>query len=467
MIFNLYNQKLSLHILKPNILFILVDSLRSDKCRSDQKTSITPNIDKLIKNGVYFEQTISSAAATAVAVSSIFTGLYPFRTGMGGKTYHKLNQNITNYVRILKENGYRAYSNAPSIATDFGLTFDFENKDTSYDNYYSLFAGLGDEILQKFDSDHLKSPWFFYIHLFDLHTPIVLPMEFEDSKFGNTSYEKMMSAIDDWIGKVLKKIDLTNTIVVLTADHGEYIPIVKDGNKIINLEPSSIETNLWKIGNKVPKNLYPMKKKFGTVLRQARSKLKSSKVSDDSLTVYQKRILFESRMGDGHRSYDDLIKVPLLFSGVTIPKEHLISKQVRHVDIFPTILDLIGIKSSVDVDGKSLIPIIKGIETEERLACIESPPSVHGESQKTIGLRTSKYKYIRDLENSGKIIELYDLENDPLEEINIADSKSDIVNFMENSLLKFRKNIVIEEQENMDDDEISRIEEKLKKLGYR
>ena len=172
-------------------------------------------------------------------------------------------------------------------------------------------------------------------------------------------------------------------------------------------------------------------------------------------------------MGDGHRSYDDLIKVPLLFSGVTIPKEHLISKQVRHVDIFPTILDLIGIKSSVDVDGKSLIPIIKGIETEERLACIESPPSVHGESQKTIGLRTSKYKYIRDLENSGKIIELYDLENDPLEEINIADSKSDIVNFMENSLLKFRKNIVIEEQENMDDDEISRIEEKLKKLGYR
>ena len=38
---------------------------------------------------------------------------------------------------------------------------------------------------------------------------------------------------------------------------------------------------------------------------------------------------------------------------------------------------------------------------------------------------------------------------------------------MEKSLTEFRKNIVIEEQENMDDDEISRIEEKLKKLGYR
>ena len=453
--------------MKPNILFILVDSLKSDKCRGDRKTSLTPNIDKLIKNGIYFEQAISSAASTVVAVSSILTGLYPFRTGMGGKTYHKLNQNITNYVKILKENGYSTYSNAPSIATDFGLTFDFENKDTTYDNYYSLFAGLGNEILEKFESNNLKSPWFFYIHLFDLHTPIILPKAYEDSKFGNNTYDKMVSAIDYWIGKFLEKIDFKNTLIILTSDHGEYIPVVQDGSKIINLEPSFIETNLWKIGNKVPQNLYPMKKRFGTVLRQARNKLKSSKTSDESLSIYQKRILFESRMSDGHRSYDDLIRVPLLFSDCTLPKEKLISQQVRHVDIFPTILDIIGIKNPENIDGKSLMPIIYETETEERPACIESPPSIHNSSQKTIGIRTSKHKYIRDYDNSGKIMELYDLENDPLEEINIADSKSDIVNFMENSLLKFRKNIVIEEQENMDDDEISRIEEKLKKLGYR
>ena len=453
--------------MKPNILFILVDSLKSDKCRGDEKTSLTPNIDKLIKNGVYFEQTISSAASTVVAVSSILTGLYPFRTGMGGKTYHKLNQDIPNYIRILKENGYNAYSNAPSIATDFGLTFDFETKDTTYDNYYSLFAGLGEEILEKFDSNSLKSPWFFYIHLFDLHTPIIVPKEYEDSKFGNSNYEKMVSAIDHWIGEILKKIDFTNTLIVLTADHGEYIPVVQDGNKVINLEPGSLETNLWKIGNKVPKNLYPMKKRFATVLQQVRSKLKSSKTSDESLTVYQKRVLFESRMTDGHRSYDDLMKVPLLFSGDTLPNEHLISQQVRHVDIFPTILDIIGIKNSENVDGKSLMPIIHGNETEEQPACIESPPSINNGSKKTIGIRTSKFKYIRDYDNSGKIIELYDLQNDPLEEINVADSKPEIINSMEELLTKFRKNIVIEEQEHMNKDEINRIEEKLKKLGYR
>ena len=43
---------------KPNILFILVDSLRADKVFGKNKTSQTPNIESLIKNGVYFEQAI-------------------------------------------------------------------------------------------------------------------------------------------------------------------------------------------------------------------------------------------------------------------------------------------------------------------------------------------------------------------------------------------------------------------------
>ena len=77
--------------MKPNIIFVLVDSLRSDKCRGKNKTSITPNIDELIKNGIYFDHTISSAPSTSVAMSSVFTGLYPFKTGMGTDRYHKLN----------------------------------------------------------------------------------------------------------------------------------------------------------------------------------------------------------------------------------------------------------------------------------------------------------------------------------------------------------------------------------------
>ena len=63
---------------KPNILFLVIDSFRADKFFGDKKTSITPNLDKLICNGVYFSQMVSSAPSSLPAVSSILTGRYPF-----------------------------------------------------------------------------------------------------------------------------------------------------------------------------------------------------------------------------------------------------------------------------------------------------------------------------------------------------------------------------------------------------
>ena len=452
---------------KPNVLMIVIDSLRADKCYGNKKTSLTPNIDLLIKNGAYFEQTISSAASTSLAVASIFTGLYPFKIGMGGETYHKINSSITNFVEIFKKNGYTTFSTAPSIAEDFGLTCNFQNNDSTYDNYFGLFSGLGKQIVNTLESKKLNTPWFFYIHIYDLHTPIVLPKQFDNQKYGESQYEKMLSAIDFWIGNFLKKINLDETLVAITADHGEYIPIVKIGDTIINNEPSAAETNIWNVGNRVPSILYPIKRKMGNILRKRREKHKSSKISNLSLTPSQKRNLIESRMSFGHRMFDDLIKVPLIFSGLKIPSNIIISNQVRHVDIFPTIFDLISISFKSNIDGKSLVPILNNSKVDELPASIESPPSIHNESKKSIGIRTSNFKYIRDLVNSGEILELYDLKNDSLEEHNIANINPKTVQKMENMLQQQRKNEIFDKDESMTDDEIKHIENKLKKLGYR
>jgi len=47
--------------MKPNILFITLDALRSDKCNGSKKPSITPHLDALISKGIYFTQAISSS----------------------------------------------------------------------------------------------------------------------------------------------------------------------------------------------------------------------------------------------------------------------------------------------------------------------------------------------------------------------------------------------------------------------
>ena len=59
--------------MKPNILYIVIDGLRSDKFHGSSKTSVTPYLDNLVKNGTYFEQCISSAPCTVPSVASTIT----------------------------------------------------------------------------------------------------------------------------------------------------------------------------------------------------------------------------------------------------------------------------------------------------------------------------------------------------------------------------------------------------------
>ena len=450
--------------MKPNILLIVIDSLRYDKCYGKTKTSLTPNLDKILDNAVCFNQAISTVSTTIPSMGSILAGTFPFKIGLGGEHYDQLSVIKENYIQLLKKNGYKTYATTPSIAADFGLTCEFTNTDKSHDNYFSLFSGLGDQIINKLTSSDLKEPWFLYVHLYDLHTPVVVPKEFSTEKYGDSQYEKMVSAIDYWIGKFMKKIDEQKTLLILTSDHGEYIPIVSHKNKIINLEASIGETNLWKLGNKVPKKLYPMKKKLGSAFRITRSKFKKTKIENLPLSIYEKRVLLDSRMKDGHRLFDDLLRVPLIFSGFNLSK-FFISQQVRTVDIFPTIVDLIGLSNPQKIDGQSLKLLIDGSDQAELPAYIESPPTISGSLKKVIGVRTSKYKYLRSADNTKFFYELYDLENDPLEEKNIITQFPDIVEKMEKILTEIRHGNYDNKQK-MSEEKKAKIREKLRKLGY-
>ena len=89
--------------MRPNILFIVIDSFSANKCFGANKTSITPNIDFLISRGIYFSQTISAASSTVLSFGSIFTGLYPFESVTRENNYFKINPKI--YKSIMEEQG--------------------------------------------------------------------------------------------------------------------------------------------------------------------------------------------------------------------------------------------------------------------------------------------------------------------------------------------------------------------------
>ena len=114
---------------KPNVLLVVIDSLRADKFFGTEKTSYTPNFDEMIKNGIYFEQAISSADATLLSWAGIFTGRHPFKTGIRSSRFKKLNKNTTTYFDILKKSGYNFYSFLPISGKVVGIFPDFENID--------------------------------------------------------------------------------------------------------------------------------------------------------------------------------------------------------------------------------------------------------------------------------------------------------------------------------------------------
>ena len=138
---------------KSNILFILIDSLRADKCSGENRTCKTPNLDKMIKNGVYFTHAISPSDASLVSLRSIFTGLLPFKTGTikNKRVGSNMKANFPTMISILRNAGYQTIGKVPSLATFNSVYSEFEDDEKySVDKQWPrLDDGIGLEIIKK------------------------------------------------------------------------------------------------------------------------------------------------------------------------------------------------------------------------------------------------------------------------------------------------------------------------------
>ena len=63
--------------MKPNVVFLLIDNLRSDQTFGTKKKSCTPNLDTMLNKGVYFENSFSTADGTILSLNCIFNSKFP------------------------------------------------------------------------------------------------------------------------------------------------------------------------------------------------------------------------------------------------------------------------------------------------------------------------------------------------------------------------------------------------------
>ena len=439
--------------MRPNIFLLTIDSLRFDKTFGESKSSVTPNLDSLIRKSTCFTQAICTADQTGLSLGSLFTSLYPFKSGI---SYFKFDHDVPNYLNLLHSENYHLHSFVPDLSFFKKLTKNFEKNEyyvyNNRENWLQL-VGFGNQILEKLEQMH--KPWFYFVHLMDLRPPYYLPPEFDKDGFGDTKYDRMLSYIDSWIGKFLEKIDLEKTILVLSSDHGDYIPVLEeDLNQI-----------------KIPKVLKKTKKIIPNIisepilfkLQRTRKYIELKKLKKN-MTQQQ----FRTLQGRGDEFlFDELVRIPFILTGSGVPSNLIIEKQVRQVDIFPTLCELIGASNDLgSINGRSLIPLLNKQSLTEEPAYIESGSATAKKLGKVIGIRTSNYKYLRSRRDFTKNITLYDLKNDPNETKNIASLNPQIVKEMEKILQKITDSSTMHDLPSITKDESKKIESELRKLGY-
>ena len=459
--------------MKPNILFLIVDSLRADKVSGTENNSIIPNLDYIKKNGVFFDHAISSADGTMLAYAGLFSGKHPFKTGMRSAKLTRLCNTIS-YFEVLKNYDYNLYGCLPRLAASFEIIPEFENNDESFLDLFPDTSSKAGEIILKKLEGNMKEPWCFLVHIDNMHFPIKKPKGFEDEKFGSNNYEKQVSAIDAWIGKILKKIDLEKTLVVITGDHGSYIQSLKNKSLEIDFQDNpNLQNNIAKVSRRFPKFAEPLKLKLFLMRERVNQKRKRNKIQKLNLKPHETRGLLDQRGNTDRFLFDEKIRVPLFMIGSKINQCISISKQVRLIDVFPTICEIVGIpKWEEKVDGISLYPLLENKKMDDLIAYIESTPGVVIETNNVIGIRTDKYKYFRNRNDANLDIHLFDLENDPFEDDNIAKESKEIVESMECKLQEITNGYSLDdvsyddETNKQETTEVTNVKQIFKDMGY-
>jgi arylsulfatase A-like enzyme len=471
----------------PNVLIITLDTTRRDHLSSYGYPMVTtPNIDRLVRDGVIYTNAISTSSWTLPSHSSLFTGLYPYEHGshrmetqspdqgtpqkIGINRLHDEHQTL---AEILNDHGYRtgAIIGGAFLTSSFGVAQGFEvyNDHFSWDDFFLRSEWIQFYPVQKFSQlmripSHLlfppnaqrradlinqyavrwlksgdERPFFLFLNYFDPHSPYNPPSPFD--RLFETDTLGMLRPPTSIAGK---KKTMSQTF--------EYDP------KFIRYQISQYDGEVAFMDHHIGKFI---------------DYLKDVRLYDDTMIIITSdhgEFLGEhSRFGHGRTPlFEPLLQIPLIikFPG-GIRSGEVADEAIQLVDLMAVIL------SSLD------LPIPDVVYRPPSLALDHEPHEVISEVYpkiSTISEDTSSFEYVSSFRDSifmehlcfltctRRVIyvdsykyilascgreELYHLDSDPGEENNRAEKDNAIVRqgrlLLENWLASTKPYIKVEE----------------------
>ncbi|MEJ2008339.1 MAG: sulfatase, partial [Acidobacteriota bacterium] len=402
----------------PNIIFIVMDTVRADHLSSyGYSRPTTPNLDRLAREGVLFENALAPSSWTRATHASMFTGMLPHQNGANWAA--PLPAGPWTMADVLRSRGYET--------AGFAANFDYCQKGwglaRGFDNYVDdsnllrhnlantlLGTALIQPVYQRFWCfDYLERenarqvdqnvfrwlqhrsdrPYFLFINYFDCHVPYVIRRPY-GARFGKVSrklvhklfralqskdpargftaserasliaaYDDRLSFLDQQVGRLLDFLRDSpagrNTIVFVTSDHGEA---------------------------------------FGE----------------------------QGWYSHGYNLYRELLHVPLIVAGPGIPRDVRVQHLARTRDLFSTVLDLAD-EAKGPFSRESLArfwnPNFKPLPFDDFVISELVPIFNEGGKVGMISLTTPEWQYIY---NSDGRQELYRWTSDPLDQTDLAGS---------------------------------------------
>lgn len=399
-----------------NIILFTIDTLRADhlECYGYDKVK-TPHINRLANEGILFEHNIVQVPLTLPSHSSILTGTYPLYHGVRDNGGFYLDESHHTLAESLKNKGYATGAFVAAFVLDSrwgldqGFDYYYDNFDLTKYKKVSLDSvqRRGDEVLAevyKWIENQAQQKFFAWIHLYDPHTPYDPPepykTEYRGRQFG--LYDGEIAYVDQLMGEFRDFME---------------------------------EKNLFE------KTLIIFTGDHGESLGE------------------------HKESAHGFFIYDSDIRVPLI---IRFPEGkyagHVVSNQVKSIDIMPTVLHLLDEEIPESVQGKSLLSLIVEDEAQdERSAYSETYwPRYHYGWSELKSLRKGRYKFI-----DAPQPELYDILEDPGEVNNLVNKKASLGHEMKRDLLALIEEYAAEGIEDVgprkiDNDSLV----KLQALGY-
>jgi N-acetylglucosamine-6-sulfatase len=409
-----------------NIIFILTDDHRYDAMGflKSQTFIQTPNLDRMAANGAYLPNAFVTTALCSPSRASILTGLYAHKHQVVDNN-NPVSKDLVFYSQYLQKAGYQT-----AMIGKWHMGGEFDDPQRGFD-YWVSFKGQGsympeknglnvngkkvsqkgyitdeltDYALEFLDRRKKDKPFMLYLSHKGVHANFE-PAARDKGRFKEHTFKPPMS------------MEATNQ-----KDSPMWLQNQRNSWHGVEF-PYHSQLDIGEYYKQYAETLYGVDNSVGRVLNY----LEKEGMLASTLVIYMgdNGFMFgEHGLIDKRTAYETSMRVPMLAHCPDLIKPGtVVNEVVANIDVAPTFLEVAGLKAPDYMDGKSILPFLKGQSQSWRKGLLyeyywernyPQTPTMHA-------IRGDRYKYIH-YHGIWDTDELYDLQQDPAEMNNLANS---------------------------------------------